>query len=144
MRRLALALFLVLPIVACARPAPLQVANAWARDTVGGTANAAVFMTITSPTPDRLVSASTPVAKHTDLMIMQGGGGAMEMNYLQAIDIPANRPVSLNPMGLHVWLAELTQPLKAHQSFTLTLTFAKAGRREVTVKVVEPAAAAPM
>lgn len=143
-RRLALALFLVLPIAACAPRAPLQVSQAWTRDTIGGTANAAIYMTIRSPTADRLVSASTPAAKKTDLMTMQGAGGTMEMTYLQGIDIPANTPVSLNPTGLHVWLAELNHPLKAGETLPLTLVFEKAGKREVTVKIVEPAAPAPM
>jgi periplasmic copper chaperone A len=141
-RPLALAL-LVLSVAACAKPAGLEVKDAWARDTVGGTANAAVFMTIRSGTADRLVAASAPVAKRTDLMRIEGGSGAMEMRYLQGIDIPANRPVSLNPAGLHVWLAGLNQPLRAGQSFPLTLKFERAGERQVTVSVIAPAAPAP-
>jgi copper(I)-binding protein len=143
-RRLAFALFLLFPIVACVQPAPLEVKDVWARDTIGSTANAAVFMTISSPTPDRLIAASTPIAKKTDLMTMAGGSGAMEMKYLKGIDIPANRPVSLNSGGLHVWLADLNEPLKAGQSFPLFLTFEKAGQRQVTVTIIKPAAAPPM
>ncbi len=144
MGRLALALLLVVPITACSQAAPPAVKDAWTRDTVGGTANAAVFMTITSQAPDRLVSASTPVAKKTDLMTMAGGSSAMEMTYVKGIDLPANTPVSLNSSGLHVWLADLNQPLKAGQSFPLTLKFEKAGERQVTVSVIKPAAAPPM
>lgn len=144
MRRLAFALCLVLPTVACEQPARLEVEDAWTRDTVGGTANAAVYMTITSRTADRLIAASAPVAKRTDLMTMEDGGGAMGMKYLEAIDIPADDPVSLNPSGLHVWLAELDQPLRAGQTFPLSLEFEKAGQREVTVSIIEPAAVAPM
>ena len=144
MRRLAIALFLSLPIAACTKPAPLVVKDAWTRDTVGSSANAAVFMTITSPTADRLVAASTPVAKKTDLMTMDVSGGAMEMKYLKGIDIPANQPVSLNAGGLHVWLADLNQPLKAGQTFPLSLTFEKAGQRKVVVSILQPTAAPPM
>jgi copper(I)-binding protein len=140
-RRLAFALFLLLPITACGQPARLEVKDVWARDTVGSTANAAVFMTISSPTPDRLIAASTPIAEKTDLMTMAGGSGAMEMQYLDGIDIPANKPVSLNSSGLHVWLADLNQPLRAGQSFQLTLKFEKAGERRITVTVISPAAA---
>jgi copper(I)-binding protein len=137
---LSLAVFL---LIAAAQPTQLQVRDVWARDTIGSTANGAVFMTITSPTPDRLVSASTPVANETDLMTMAGGSSMMEMTYLKGIDLPANKPVSLNPMGLHVWLANLKRPLKAGETFPLTLTFAKAGRRMVAVPVIEPGAASP-
>lgn len=143
-RGLAFALFLLLPLVACGRPAQLDVKDVWARDTVGGSANAAVFMTITSPAADRLVSASTPAARKTDLMTMEGASSAMQMAYVNGIDIPANTPVSLNPMGLHVWLSGLNQPLKAGETFPLTLRFEKAGERQVVVSIIAPAAAPPM
>ena len=144
MLRLALALSLLFPIMACAKPARLEAEDVWTRDTVGGTANAAVFMTIRSPTLDRLIAASAPVARKTDLMTMDGGSGVMEMKYLKTIDIPANQPVSLNPGGLHVWLADLNQPLRAGQTFPLFLEFEKAGRRRVIVSIIKPAAAPPM
>lgn len=144
MRRSAFAPFLLLPVMACQQAAPIEIKDAWARDTVGGTASAAVYMTITAPTADRLIGASTPAAKKTDLMTMESSGGTMGMKYLRAIDLPAGKPVSLNANGLHVWLAELNAPLKAGQNFALTLKFEKAGERQVTVSIVAPAAAAPM
>ena len=147
-KRLAVVLFFTFVMASCGQPVPppppLTITDVWARDTVGSTANAAVFMTITSPTPDRLLAVSDSVADKTDLMTMQGGSSHMEMTYVGGIDIPAGKPVSLNPAGLHVWLAGLHQPLKAGQSFPLTLRFEKAGERTVTVSVIAPAAAAPM
>ena len=143
MRQLAFTLILAVPILSCAKPAPLTVKDVWARDTIGSSTNAAVFMTISSQTPDRLVAASTPIAKKTDLMTMESGSDAMEMRYLNAIDIPAKTPVILNAGGLHVWLADLNQPLKAGTTFPLTLKFEKAGERQVTVSILEPAAAPP-
>jgi periplasmic copper chaperone A len=144
MRRRAFALFLLLPLMACGQPAGLKVEDVWTRDTIGSAANAAVYMTITSPTADRLVAASTTVASRTDLMTMEGGSSAMGMAYIEAIDIPANSPVSLNPSGLHVWLADLNEPLRAGQTFPLVLEFEKAGQRQVIVSIIEPAAAPPM
>ena len=144
MSRSILTLLLSFSLASCAQSAPFDVTDVWTRDTVGGTDNAAVFMTITSPTADRLVAASTPVAKRTDLMTMQGGSSAMEMTYLKEMDIPAAKPVSLNPAGWHVWLSDLNQPLKAGQTFPLVLRFEKAGQRQVSVSVIAPAAAPPM
>ena len=142
-RRSAFALFLVAALAACERPPPFEIADAWARDSVGRTANAAVFMTITSPTSDRLVAASSPVAKKTDLMTMEMEGGAMAMTYLDAIDIPAGEPVRLDPSGLHVWLADLDEPLKAGRTFPLVLEFEKAGEQRIVVSVIAPAAPPP-
>jgi copper(I)-binding protein len=144
MRRFAFALSLLLPVAAAAQTARLEVKDVWARGTVGSSANAAVYMTITSQNPDRLVAASTTAANKTDLMTMTGGSSAMEMKYLEVIDIPAHKPLSLNASGLHVWLAGLKQPLKAGQTFPLTLTFEKAGQREVTVSIIKPGETFPM
>jgi copper(I)-binding protein len=143
MSRLVFALLLSLPLLSCSKPPSIEVKDAWTRDTVGGTANAAVFMTISSQTPDRLIGAATPVAKKTDLMTMIGGSGAMGMKYLKAIDLPAGTTVSLDPSGLHVWLADLNQPLRGGETFPLSLKFEKAGERRVTVSVIEPAAPPP-
>ena len=143
MRRLALAL--LLPLAACSQPAaPPEIAAIWARDTVGGTTNAAIYMTITSPSADRLLSASAANAAKTDLMTMAGGTSGTEMTYVKQVDLPAGQPVSLNPTGLHVWLEGLKQPLKTGESFPLTLKFEKAGERQVTVSVIAPAAMPPM
>lgn len=142
MNRTAFAL-LLFALASCSQPAALEVKDPWTRDTVGSVASAAVFMTISSPTADRLVSASTPVAGKTDLMTMGRGGNMMEMKYLKGIDIPANTPVSLDPSGLHVWLAQLNRPLKAGETFPLDLKFEKAGDRRITVAIIKPADAPP-
>jgi copper(I)-binding protein len=76
-------------------------------------------------------------------MTMGRGGNVTEMKYLQGIDVPANKPVSLDPGGLHVWLAQLNQPLKAGETFPLDLKFEKAGDRRVNVTVIKPADAPP-
>ena len=138
------ALFVLLPLVACGQPAGPTVKDAWTRDSVGSTANAAIFMTITSPTADRLLGASTSAANKTDLMTMEGASSAMGMSYVNGIDIPANQPVSLNPSGLHVWLSNLNHPLSAGQTFPLMLRFEKAGERQINVSIIAPAAAPPM
>ena len=142
MKPSACALFL-LALASCSQPSSIEVKDPWTRDTVGSVANAAVFMTINSPSADRLISASTPVARKTDLMTMGHGGNVMEMTYVQGIDIPANTPISLDPTGLHVWLAQLNQPLKAGETFPLDLKFEKAGQKRVTVTIIGPADAPP-
>lgn len=128
-------------------PAPtvgVSIAQPWVRDSAGRTGTAAVFMTITAAAGDRVLGGSSPVAEKTDLMTMRAEDGTIGMRYIDAIDLPAGKPVSLDPMGLHVWLEGLKQPLKAGETFPLMLEFERAGRQEVTVSVIEPAAAEPM
>ena len=144
MRQWGLPLFLLASLACCSRPPELAVQDAWTRDTVGRTSNAAVFMTIRSENSDRLVAASTPIARKTDLMTMGVRGSAMGMKYVPGIDIPSSTAVSLNPSGLHVWLEGLEHPLRAGETFPLTLKFQKAGERRIVVSVLEPASAPPV
>jgi copper(I)-binding protein len=144
LRKVRFAALLSIALASCGKPAPIEVQDAWTRDTIGSTANAAVFMTITATAGDRLIGASTPAARKIDLMTMVGGTRATEMKYVEGIDLPARRPLSLSPEGFHVWLTDLAEPLKAGQSVRLTLKFEHAGEKQISIPVLAPAAAAPM
>lgn len=63
----------------------------------------------------------------------------MEMRPVDSIALPAGEMVSMKPGGYHVMLLELAKPLEIGQTFTLTLTFEKAGTRDVEVTVAEEA-----
>jgi periplasmic copper chaperone A len=125
---------------ALAQTAQLEVATAWARATPAKAENGVAFLTIRSPTADRLLSVSSPAAKKAELHTMEMSGVVMKMRPLASLDIPAGQPVTLKPGGEHIMLLGLNGPL---QSFPLTLTFENAGAREVTVVVEKPGAAGP-
>jgi periplasmic copper chaperone A len=128
---------------ALAQTGQLQVENAWARATPGRSETGAAYVTIQSATADRLVGASTPVAKKAELHTMEMSGMVMKMRPIAGVDIPAGQPVTLAPGGVHIMLLGLKQPLKAGQSFPMTLTFEKAGKRMVNVAVEKAGAAGP-
>lgn len=140
---LALAASLVVASAALAQTNQLEVSNAWARATPGKAENGAAYLTIQSPTADRLLSVSAPVAKKAELHTMSMEGMVMKMRPLADLDIPAGQPVTLKPGGQHVMLLGLDAPLREGQSFPLTLTFEKAGTRTVTVAIEKPGAAGP-
>jgi periplasmic copper chaperone A len=140
---LALAASLVVASAALAQTNQLDVSNAWARATPGKAENGAAYLTIQSPTPDRLLTVSSPVAKKAELHTMSMEGMVMKMRPLAGVDIPAGQPVTLKPGGQHVMLLGLDAPLREGQSFPLTLTFEKAGTRTVTVAIEKPGAAGP-
>ena len=140
---LAFAASLVVASAALAQTDQLEVSNAWARATPGKAENGAAYLTIQSPTPDRLLSVSSPVAKKAELHTMSMEGMVMKMRPLADVDIPAGQPVTLKPGGQHVMLLGLDAPLREGQSFPLTLTFEKAGTRTVTVAIEKPGAAGP-
>ena len=140
---LAFAAGLVVASAALAQPAQLEVNNAWAGATPGKAENGVAFLTIQSPTADRLVSASSPVAKKAELHSMSMQGMVMKMRPITGLDIPAGQPVTLKPGGEHIMLMGLDQPLHEGQSFPLTLDFEKAGPRTVTVTVEKAGARGP-
>jgi periplasmic copper chaperone A len=139
----AFATSLVLASAAMAQTSQLEVSNAWARATPGKAENGAAYLTIQSPTSDRLMSVSSPVAKKAELHSMSMEGMVMKMRPLAGVDIPAGQPVTLKPGGQHIMLEGLGAPLREGQSFPLTLTFEKAGTRTVTVAIENPGAAGP-
>ncbi len=142
-RLLAFAIGLVVAGAALAQNNGLEVGNAWARATPGKAETGAVYLTLVSPSADKLVSAATPAAKKAQLHTMTMTGMVMKMRPLAALDIPAGKPVALKPGGLHIMLIGLAKPLRQGQSFPLTLTFDKAGARTVEVAVEKPGAMGP-
>lgn len=91
--------------------------------------------------PDKLISASTPVAARVGLHRMQMDGEVMRMQLVPAIELPAKtdlRMVHGTPNGYHLMLEGLNAPLKDGDSFPLTLRFEKAGEREVQIHVQTP------
>jgi copper(I)-binding protein len=121
----------------------LEIKTPWARATPGRAENGAAYLTIVSPTDDRLTAVSSPVAKKSELHTMSMEGGVMRMRPLAAIDIPAGQAVTLSPGGVHIMLLGLTQPLHQGQSFPLTLSFEHAGPLQVTVAIEKAGAMGP-
>ena len=126
-----------------AQTGQLEVSDAWARATPGKSATGAAYVTIQSPTADKLVAVSSPVAKKAELHTMLMSGMVMKMRPVAGIDIPAGQAVTLQPGGLHIMLVGLAKPLQTGQSFPLTLTFDKAGSRTVNVAVEKIGAMGP-
>jgi copper(I)-binding protein len=106
-----------------------------------GGANSAAYMVIrnTGNEPDKLIAASSDVAKTIELHTVVEEGGMMRMRQVEGgIDIPANGEVVLKPGGFHVMLIGLTRDLNAGDKVELTLTFEKAGQIPVTAEVRQP------
>ena len=142
-RLLVVAACLVVASPALTQTGQLEVSDAWARATPAKAENGVAYLTIRTPTPDRLVSVSSPVAKKAELHTMEMAGMVMKMRPLAGLDIPAGQSVTLKPGGEHIMLMGLNGRLRGGQSFPLTLTFEKAGAREVTVSVEKAGAAGP-
>ena len=71
------------------------------------------------------------------------------MREMPTVDLSPRAKVTFDPGSMHIMLVGLKQPLKEGQTFPLTLTFAKAGKVDVTVSVakvgaMQPGGMAPM
>ena len=118
----------------------MHVHDAWSRPTPPGIEVGVAYFTITNGgQTDRLLGAASPVAARTELHISRMEGGVMTMEHLDAVEVKRGEPVSFSPNGRHVMLLGLKQPLKAGDSFPLTLSFEKAGAVKLEVHVQDMA-----
>jgi copper(I)-binding protein len=119
----------------------LQIQHPYARTTVASQSSGAAYLTIENKgkDADKLLSASSPVAKEVQIHSMSMEGNVMKMREVSNVEIKPAAKVSMKPGdGYHIMLIGLKQPLKAGDKFPLTLNFEKAGKSEVSVHVEQP------
>lgn len=159
---LALVAMLALVAAACGDDdaEALSTSDVWARTSPAMADAGAVYMTVESDEGASIVGASVDesVAARVELhettiadgdmadtddradsddMAMEDGdhGGAMMMQEVEAIEVPAGGSVGLEPGGLHIMLLELAEPLEAGTSFDLTLILDDGEEHQVSVEV---------
>lgn len=127
------------------RVGPLVVERAWSRQTPPGAAVGGAYLTIvnTGAEPDRLVGGSATVAGGFEIHTSSSEDGVMRMRRLEdGVVIPPGETVTLAPMGPHVMLTRLAEPVVAGKPFAGTLVFEKAGTVEVSFAVAPLSATA--
>ena len=122
----------------------LSIGHPYARPTAPSQPTGGGYLTLRSKgRADRLISASTPIAREVQLHSMWMEGDVMRMREIDAIDVPADTLVELKPGGLHLMFVGLKEPLKVGQHFPLKLRFEKAGEVTVQINVDAPGAQEP-
>lgn len=141
LRRCAPALFAVLLVAACSKE-KTQVFDAWARTTAPGQKVGAAYLTIESPVDSLLVKVESPLAAEVELHDMRIENGVMQMRPLDALELPAGKPVKLEAGGRHLMLLDIARPLVAGAKLPLKLTLQRRdGGKEVIETVAEVRAA---
>lgn len=116
--------------------APFSIRHPWARATLPNAAVGAAYFTIENPrNSDRLIGASTPVAKRVEFHSSRVESGMMQMRELPSVDIPRGGKVTFRPGALHAMLLDLNRPLTKGEHFPLTLVFEHAGAIPIDVVV---------
>jgi len=114
----------------------LSIVEAWARATPSrAKTGAAFFVFQNGGGADRLIGATTRVAKRAELHTLVKDGEVMRMRPIDGVDIPAGGTAMLKPGGDHVMLMGLAGALRNGSSFPMSLIFARAGTVTVEVKV---------
>jgi copper(I)-binding protein len=116
----------------------IQVADAWARETVAGQSGTAAYMTIANrgSGDDRVLAIVAPTPITATLHETSTSGGVSSMRPLEGgLDVPAGGTVVLKPGGAHVMISGLTTPLRPGQTLRLTLRFERFGDTAVDFKV---------
>ena len=126
------------------RAGDLTIQQPWTR-AAGQGATAAGFMEISNrgSAADRLLSASSPVARAMELHSMIRDGDVMRMRAVDAIEIRTGQTVTLRPGGFHLMLIGLSQPLRQGETVPVTLRFERAGEVQVTFPVQAAGAREP-
>lgn len=117
---------------------PITIERPYARASAPGQMVGGGFMTIVhqGSSEDRLVSATTPIAREVQIHTMNMDGGVMRMRPVEGgLAIPAGGRVVLQPGGLHLMFMDISAPLVAGTTFPVTLRFAKAGDIKVDFNV---------
>lgn len=128
-----------------AQPSTITIENPWTRTTAPGQAVAGGFMTVVNTTgaEDRLLRASSPVAKEVQIHNTTMDEGVMRMRPMaDGVAIPAGGRVEFKPRALHLMFMGLQAPIAAGTTVPVTLEFERAGKVGATFRV-EAVAAAP-
>jgi len=117
----------------------LQIRHPWSRATPPGAKVGVGYLEIRNngAQPDRLLSASTSVAKRVEMHVTERAGEVAKMRQLRAFEVPGRERLTLEPGGAHLMLVDLVQPLKKGERFSMTLRFERAGEVEVQFEVQE-------
>ena len=124
------------PAVPALAQSPVAVQGVWARATPPHAASGAIYMTLTSPTGDTLVGASTPVATSASVHESSLADGIMRMRPVEGgLNLPPGQAVALQPGGYHLMLEGLKTPMKQGEQVPVHLTFRKASPVDVMARV---------
>ena len=116
----------------------LEIGHPWARATPPTAPTGGGYLSVknTGTEPDRLISASSPVAGAVQVHEMKMEGNVMRMRELDGpLEIKPGETVTLAPGGLHLMMMGLKAPLKQGEKIPLTLVFEKAGKIDVELLV---------
>ncbi|MEE8497906.1 MAG: copper chaperone PCu(A)C [Acidimicrobiia bacterium] len=120
----------------------ITIEGEWARTSPAAVTNGAAYLQLTAAEDDALigVSVDSSIAGMAQIHeVVMDTDGAMQMQQVASIPLPAGETVSLEPGGFHVMIMNLAAPFESGQKFDVTLQFEVMGEVVVEVEVMEEA-----
>jgi copper(I)-binding protein len=109
--------------------------DAWVRGTVPAQTSTGAFLTLTSVADAKVLSASSPAARTVEIHESMTHGGVNHMHAVDAVALPAGKPVELKPGGHHLMLMGLAKALKAGERVPIIFTIEEKGGKRVQLEV---------
>ncbi|HZF46967.1 MAG TPA: copper chaperone PCu(A)C [Sphingomonadaceae bacterium] len=125
----------------------LSIEHPWSRETAPCQTSGGGFMTVLNngAQPDKLLSATSPVAAEVQLHSSSVEGGVMRMRHVEGgIAIPAKGRLELKPGSYHIMFIGLKQPLRKGKQVPVSLKFQRAGKVDVKFAVQSIGSNGPM
>ena len=84
---------------------------------------------------DRLLGASSPLARKVETHVTLKDGNMMRMREVPGYEVPGRGRVELKPSGAHLMLLDIKRPFKQGEKIPLTLRFERSGEIKVELAV---------
>ncbi len=112
-----------------------SVKDPWVRATVARQKSTSAYMEITAGRAGRLLEAVSPVAGTVEIHEMRMEKDMMRMRAIASLDLPAGRPVTLEPGGFHIMLMDLKVQIKEGDKVPITLIIEQRSGARETVEI---------
>ncbi len=121
--------------------ATVAVHDAWTRPLPPGAPSGAVYLRLHNPgrADTAVVAATSPAAAAVELHAHQVQDGVARMRPVSTMPLPAGGQLELAPMGHHVMLIDLQQPVVEGGSLPLALVFDDGSTLDLRVSVQDEA-----
>jgi hypothetical protein len=122
-----------------AAPDTINVIHAWVPAPAAAGSDTPLYMTIANngPDADSLIRSRCAFSDFTEKVTVDQGEGSPSTREVKSIPIPPGQTVTLGPDGYHIVLLHTTEPLRPGQTVGCTITFQKAGTRQIEVTVAQ-------
>jgi copper(I)-binding protein len=117
----------------------------WARATPPGAQSVAIYFSIVNKgrTADALVSASSSATANAMVHRSVLTGNIVHMEMPGVVELAPGAHLTFAPVGYHLMLEALKQPLTEGSTISVTLNFAKAGKVTLPIPVLGVGAVGP-